>query len=481
MTWSELIMSWAEWLYANWQFVVCGIVVAVLVLYGARKQGHELIRSLCRVMSDGLRLMAKSALLAEQRVSARNKEVLINAGKESVERVIEREFHRVDAVVKRDLGGFPVLQRAMAEQVSLIDEDYQASSELAPPPPEWLKAVEGVAKLPSKGDSSVLNILKEIHKTTTQQYKNIMAEYQRAVGIHHAKLNKLLPYWRKVTQTLDEVGKTITGIHERARIIDNRMEEYEQIRSKTDTAERMLTSSSLTQFFISGFALIIAILGAYINFHLIAEPMSEMVGAGKFMNLWFIKFRIADVAAMVIIMVEVAMGLYLMEALRITKLFPVIGHMDDRMRYRMIWITLSFLFILAGIESALAFLRDQIAADRQALIKSLGGETGVSQVSWIPLVGQMVMGFILPFALAFVAIPLESFVASLRTVIGKGFSAFLRCLAFCLRLVGNIIRHLGVFLINLYDVIIFLPLWIEDLIKGKKKDIEKTEIKQEVF
>ncbi|NIQ97122.1 MAG: hypothetical protein GWN87_25280, partial [Desulfuromonadales bacterium] len=77
-------------------------------------------------------------------------------------------------------------------------------------------------------------------------------------------------------------------------------------------------------------------------------------------------------------------------------------------------------FTLAGVESALAFMRDRIAADMEALRQTLAGADVVkTQVeSIIPTAGQMVMGFVLPFALTFVAIPLESFIHSSRTVIG---------------------------------------------------------------
>jgi hypothetical protein len=273
-----------------------------------------------------------------------------------------------------------------------------------------------------------------------------------------------------MAQTLEQVGKTITGLHERARVIDNRMTEYEEIRDQTDKAARMLTASSLTQFFISGFVLLIAIGGAIINFNLIALPMSEMVGGGSYIG----GFKTANVAALVIILVEVAMGLYLMESLRITRLFPIIGQMDDKMRTRMIWITFSILFILASVESALAFMRDQIAADMHSLRQSLAAvETaGTAVNSWIPTVGQMVMGFVLPFALTFVAIPLESFVQSSRTVLGVIAVAVLRWLSFILRLLGNVSRYCGELLVNIYDLFIFPPLWVENLIRDKKHPTE---------
>ena len=209
--------------------------------------------------------------------------------------------------------------------------------------------------------------------------------------------------------------------------------------------------------------MLIAIGGAIINFNLIALPMSEMVGGGSYIG----NFKISDVAALVIILVEISMGLFLMESLRITHLFPVIGQLDDKMRRKMIWISFTLLFTLAGVESALAFMRDQIAADLQALRQSLSGvEVVAGQISSIlPTAGQMILGFVLPFALTFVAIPLESFIHSSRTVIGLTLAFLLRAGAVLLRIVGNLFNHLGKALIALYDLLIFPAIWIEEKVK----------------
>jgi len=185
-------------------------------------------------------------------------------------------------------------------------------------------------------------------------------------------------------------------------------------------------------------------------------------------------------AGLVIILVELTMGLFLMESLRITRLFPIIGAMDDKMRRRMIIITFTLLAILAGVESALAFMRDRIALDMQALRQTLAGaeQSGLS-TSIIPTVGQMVMGFILPFALAFVAIPLESFVSSSRTVLGGLVAWLLRILAFSLRLLGNVGFYAGRFIVNIYDLAIFPAIWLEGIIlgtRGKKRDISDAEL-----
>ncbi len=72
----------------------------------------------------------------------------------------------------------------------------------------------------------------------------------------------------------------------------------------------------------------------------------------------------------------------------------------------------------------------------------------------------MGMGFILPFALVFVAIPLETFVHSLRTVLGMLVNGLLRILSTTLRLAGNTFRYFGSLFIKIYDLPLFLPLWL---------------------
>jgi hypothetical protein len=278
------------------------------------------------------------------------------------------------------------------------------------------------------------------------------------------------PMWRKLQKTITDVGKSITALNKRAKRIDKYMDNYEQIRAQTDKAVRMLSSSSMTRFFISGIVLCIAFGGAIINFNLIALPMSEMVGGGSYIG----PYKTSDVAGLVIILVELSMGLFLMESLRITRLFPIIGSMDDKMRIRMIYITLTLLTVLAGVESALAFMRDRIAADMEALRQTLAGVDEMARTaSNIPTIGQMIMGFVLPFALTFVAIPLESFISSSRMVIGIVGAGILRAIAFILRLIGNTGLYLGKFIITIYDLAIFPTIWLEGVIVSKQSSVKK--------
>ena len=449
------------------------IVLLLAALYFARKPFHRAISSLSRIVHSAMRITAASVLSAEKKLIQRNREVLMSAGRESAERLVEREFERINAAVIRDLEGYPNLQRQLSELTARLDEDYSQSADVPPDLPNWIPIIESIANIKHSGDSMVANMLGEINRTLTEQHKASIDNYRRSNAARHSIMNKMLPAWRKVQKTLNDVASSIGNLNQRAKSIDRYMDEYEQIRRQTDKAARMLSSSSLSQFFISGLVLTIAFGGALINFNLIALPMSEMVGGASYIG----PYKTSDVAALVIILIELTMGLFLMESLRITRLFPIIGSMDDKMRLRMIWITFTLLAVLAGVESALAFMRDRIAQDMEALRQTLAGvEQTMVATSIIPTVGQMILGFILPFALAFVAIPLESFVSSSRTVLGIVAAGMLRLLAFFLRLIGNLGYYTGRLIINLYDLIIFPSIWLEGVVTGSKgKQMEPAE------
>ncbi len=451
------------------------LAILVFVAYLGRNPAHQLIHSTGRAIYAACRLFAASLRRLEGSLQRRNKEVVMAMGQDACERAIEREFHRVNAVVTRDLSAYPALHRQISDTIDKIEEDYQAATDAPPLPPAWLEAVDSIASIPRTGDATVCSILDNIGKTLEDAHQETQKAYRKSTLERHKLLGAMQPQWRNLGQSLTRVKETIDGLEERSLEIDKQMKSYESIRNGEDTAARTLSSSSLTQFFISTLVLVIAVFGGLINFQLIALPMSEMVGGASYIG----PMKTSDIAALVIIMVEIAMGLFLMESLRITNLFPIIGSMDDKMRKRMVVITFSILAILATVEASLAYMRDLLAMDREALTQSLAGGTVVeASFRWIPSIGQMVLGFILPFALAFVAIPLESFIHSLRTVLGMVALSVIHALAFTARLIGGTARQMAKMLVNLYDLFIMLPLGIERLITssiGRRTDKPETE------
>jgi hypothetical protein len=452
--------------FTPWPLLSATILFILLVaaLYLARDTAHQAITAAAAALSRGLRIAAYSVIRAQERLAARNRAVLLSAGREAKERVVEREFARVGDTVRKDLAGYPEMHRRLSEAILRIEEDQAKAVEVPPEAPGWAQAVKVVADLDSRNAGA--DILADIHKSMVKAHAEAMTDYRKASGERHALLRRMMPDWRLIQDTLGRVNKSVESVIGRALAIDHHMEEYEAIVRGEDHAVSILSSSSIVYFFVSLLVLAVATAGTAVNFTLIARPMAEMVGGTNFIGA----YRTADIAALVIIMVEISMGLFLMESLRITRLFPVVGALSDKMRVRMIGVTFTILLLMASIEAGLAYMREVLLQDELATSALLRGDTStagsiVYSHLWITTAAQMGMGFVLPFALVFVAIPLETFVHSLRTVVGLIGIAALQALALLLRLLSNGCRHLGVLARRLYDLPLFAPLWVESRLR----------------
>ena len=443
------------------------IILIVTALYLIRSTAHKTIHVAAHALHRSLRIASKAVSRSAAILTTRNRDVLLAAGRESKERIIEREFDRVNESVRKDLANYSSLHRTLSEAIGRIEKDHQEAVDVPPDPPGWVKAVQAVATIESReGHGMIGNILGDIHKSLVKAHKEALTAYHEASAQRHKLLRHMRPDWRQIQQTLAQVGKSVDSLLGRSVTIDRHMQEYEDIVAGQDRAISVLSSSSLVNFFVSAFVLGIAIGGATINFSLIARPMAEMVGGTSMIG----GFRMADIAALVIILVEISMGLFLMESLRITRLFPVIGALPDKTRVRMIYITFTILFLLASVESGLAYMREVLLYDELATSALLRGDIGTTatvEYMWITTAAQMGMGFILPFALTFVAIPLETFVHSMRTVVGLIAISVLRTIALTLRLLANIFLYLGSLLKQVYDLPLFVPLWLEERVGAR--------------
>jgi hypothetical protein len=455
--------NWNAWLFwpDNPALSVFALsLLAMLFLYAARKPMHGIIHSTCALVSHSTRFVSRWLFLAAEHMRLRNQSVLLAHGQEGEAVLIDREFERVGAIIRKDMSEFPVLQRKMLEEATRMEEDYRKCGTIPPPPPEWVAALESVAQIKSGGDIP-RTLLEDIHKSIQKIHDKTIAEFRRSYEERHKILKAIQPSWRTVEKLIGEMDKKMVTLQTNAKHIDGHMGTFEGIRAKESKAEHALTTSAFVQLAISSLVMVIAVGGAFINYKLIALPMSEMVGASDYLTN---TMKTSDVAALVIILMEASMGLFLLESLRITQLFPRIASMDDRMRRRLMITSLVFLTILAAIESSLALMRDMLIADKTSLMRDLASIAPVASdgvLTSIPMIGQMVMGFVLPFALAFVAIPFENMVHSMRTVIGVCLVQGMRGLGVILRFSGLLFKRLANVFELAYDITIVVPLMVE--------------------
>lgn len=449
-------------------------VLSIIFLYFARSAVHSALYRISRLAASVLRIQAKVLSRVITNLRARNREVLLEMGKGQMERRLNRDFHRVNESVNNDLGNYPELQKTISLLVAKLEEDYHKSAETTPPSPDWIEAIEAIVNLKEaqKGNPVIVKVLEDLYSSLESQQKATLAAYRDGVSMRHKLLHSMMPHWRKLNNAVERVGGSMKTLMSLTEEIDKNMDQYHEINAGSEKAVRMLSVSSFREFIMSLFWMAIFAGGAFFNFHLIALPMSEMVGAGTQIGI----FSVAEVSALMIVLIEIAIGMLLMEVLHMTRMFPVFGTLDKRKSRILMWVFLGFIFLFASIESGLAFMRDQIAADNDALRAMLLGteaaavETEAAISRYIPQTAQMLLGFILPFVLIFVAIPFETFVESGRVLSANILVQLLNLVIVAMKLLASIIRYATDILIALYDIIISLPLWIEQKLSQKKAD-----------
>ncbi len=441
----------------------------LLVLYLARSYVHRFIRSICRAVYNALRLVAGEVRGVERRLAERNREVLIARGMERIERTVERELSQVSAAVIQNAESYSALHRQISETIAKIADDHRDSLNVPPSLPNWKPVIEAIAKIDHPGDALVAEMLSEIQRLLRQQHAAVVKDQRSATRVRHGLLQKMLPRWTRTEKALRRVEESMAMLAGRAEKADASIQRYRQMRADSDTAARAFSSSALTEFVTAALFVAVAAGGALINFDLIALPLSEITGAGTTIG----PYQTARVVAGVMTAAQLSLGLLLMESLRITRLFPVVGSLEKRLLSRITWFTLTLLVVFAAVEATLALMRDYMLSDMEAVKQALAGiESSTVSRSAVPAAAHMVMGFILPFWIALGAIPLASFLSSARTITGGLGEALLRLMAFCLRLLGHGCVSAGRVLTATYDLVIFPTLWLEGIVGARKQKSE---------
>lgn len=203
-------------------------------------------------------------------------------------------------------------------------------------------------------------------------------------------------------------------------------------------------------------------IAAWLNLALLERPMAELVGdARSIMGV-----PLYRLAAMAIIVLEIAVGMVLLETLGGTAMFPQITRLDQRRTLRTVMIVtlVLALFVLASIEAALALTRDEIARLDRELMGTLAGAApsdAAQSVNQLTRYAQAAFGFVIPFALAFLGFAIELLVRSGRVVAQFAVGQVLLTAAFLVRLLRQLTDGLMALALALYDFAIFLPLYIE--------------------
>ncbi len=441
-------------------------VGSVIFLWAAREPMLTLLRSFGQLAAEGCQGLARGCDSAAEELGKRARAALLAAGRLEAQGKLGREIHRIDTAFSERLGQYSGLQRRLDDLLVKLEGDYESCAETPPEVPGWSTAVQAIAQIPTPGDANVQKVLESIRESSEEAQEKALRQHRDDTSRRHKLLGAMAGCWKDVRDLMARMREVVAHAVESTQRIQGYVEEYEKVSKEQDIAARALTFSATKLFLASTLVLGVALGGAFVNFQLIALPMSELVPAGARVG----GIPVATVSALVIVLMETALGIFAMDMLGITDLFPKLHGVPVSRRRMLLGLSLLGLLFLACVESSLAVLRESIAEADAALKLSLAGEEArrvtEASTSRIPVVGQAVLGFVLPWILAMAAIPLEMLLDSGRHVLATLVILLLQGIAVLGRAGAHATGALARMLTSVYEIYIAIPVRIERAWRG---------------
>lgn len=441
-------------------------VGSVVFLWAAREPMLSLLRALGEFVAESCASLARGCDSAASELRKRARAALLAAGRLEAQGRLSREIHRIDKTFTERLGQYSGLSRRLDDLLVKLETDYEECAITPPQVPGWSNAVNAIAQIPTPGDANVRKVLESIRESSEDAEQQALKQHRDDTSKRHKLLASMGSCWKDVRDLMTRMRDSVAAAMETTQRIHGYVEEYEKVAKEQDVAARALTFSATKLFLVSVLVLGVALGGALVNFQLIALPMSELVPAGARIG----GLPVATISALVIVLMETALGIFLMDLLGVTDLFPKLQRIPISRRRMLLGLSLAGLFFLAGVESSLAVLRESIAEADSALKMSLSGEERVvaeTASSHIPVIGQAVLGFVLPWILAMVAIPIEMLLDSGRHVVATILVLTLQGVGVLGRAGAHAATKLAAMLVAVYEIYVSIPTKIERTVRNR--------------
>ncbi|MDH3762919.1 MAG: hypothetical protein OEU50_18225 [Gammaproteobacteria bacterium] len=444
------------------------IAASMVFLFLAREPVHKMIQSFSDATAGGLRKLADWTKSTAQAMREKDRKVLLESGVAKIQGEILQEFSKIDMANTKSLAGYPKLQLKLDDSISQIERDYKDCGQVTPEAPGWSEVIESIGRAQgSTSDRIIENMLAEIHKSAVDGEKKALSEFREVAAKRHKILASMAPVWKRVEKLGKEINSQVDKVMENGRNIEKYMARYEKISAAEPESIDMLSSKVTKLFIISLIVIFVGLVGAFINFNLIALPMSELVPAG----VRVAGMAVSEVSALVIVALELVLGIFMFEAIGVTHTFPQISNMTRGKRKIILSGCLLGLLFLSTVEASLAVLRENLAEAKTALDISLAGESATitdNVNSKITLIGQALLGFVLPWILAVIAIPLEMFIEASQHAFAKLYTLLITLLCHLANAIAYLIEGFFNILVHVFDIYIIIPMQIANMFAGKE-------------
>ena len=443
------------------------VIASMVFLFLAREPVHKMIQACSEATAGGLRKLSEWMKNTADAMREKDRKVLLESGVAKIQGEILQEFSKIDMANTKALAGYPKLQLRLDDSISQFERDYEECGQVTPEAPGWSEVIDSISRAKGANNDRIIEkILSEIHKSAVDGEKKSLAEFREATSKRHKILSSMASVWKRVEKLGKEINGKVDKVMENSKNIESYMTRYEKISAAEPESVDMLSSKVTKLFIISAIVIFVGLVGAFINFNLIALPMSELVPAG----VRVAGMQVSEVSALVIVALELVLGIFMFEAIGVTHTFPQISNMTRGKRKIILFGCLFGLLFLSSVEASLAILRESLAEAKTALDISLAGELAatVENVnSNITVIGQAALGFVLPWILAVIAIPLEMFIEASQHAFARFYTILITLLCYLATAIAYLIEGAFNILMHVFDIYIIVPTQIAGLFNGK--------------
>jgi hypothetical protein len=355
---------------------------------------------------------------------------MLAAGGLELQGKLEKDFHRIETGFSERLGQYSILHRKLDELVQRLEQDYQDSGMSPPDVPGWTAALETMAGIPSADDPNVKEILAGVQKSLDESQRQALHAYRADAAERHAILERTRSIWKEVRVLMDRTNESVSGALSTATRVNVYIDEYARVRDDDHVAARALSYSAAKRFAISSLVLCAALGGAFANFQLLEPALGALLPAGAA----FAGLPAAGLSAVAVVLLELALGVFAMDLIGITELFPRLARLPLARRR----------LLLAGSAASLLLL---------ATIGAVLAESAL-------------LGFVWPWLVALAAVPLEMFLDNGRHVAMHASAIVLSGLGSLAYVGGRAARTVIELIPSLYDAYVSVPLRIERALKS---------------
>lgn len=435
--------------------VLVWILFAMAVGYLARGQAHRLLLSISRASRHVLRLLSIYADGASRKLGDWTADIALAQARAAVARQVQWDYDRLAVRVERELADTPDLRRQLGEQLADMEADFRRSAEPPVEPPAWGEITDTVGRLAEDRTGQVARTLEDIRDAMALYRADARDAQKRASYRRYLLLYRTRPRWRRVQHLLGNLDDRLARFQVRIDSLSERIAEFDSLRKSDRPTVASLVAACVWRCMMATGVLLAAGAGVAVLATLVMEPMQAIMGQGR------LAFDLSSymVTGGLLVFFQLVLGLVMMETLRATDIFPAIGALDASMRRLLFWTSFGLLLALASAGAVLYYSLAESGLVAGQTVISLANEALV--LSLVTSVAHALMVFFLPFVLVLAILPLAVFARTARVVIAAVLALLMRAVAVITRVLTMLAGIAGGLAVQLYDFLIFLPLWLE--------------------